>query len=79
MSCGCDHFGTDLCLMCGDDAVPFIMAPHEVERGEILMPGGIVVSGLDTAEGRLLFLSEDGREALRKAYLELQADLAAVH
>ena len=68
MACGYLHYATEHCLVCGNDTAPFLMTDDELERGEVTMPGDIVVSGLDSPEARLMFLSDAGREAYAAAF-----------
>ena len=74
-ACGCDRVsGQEFCGGCGSEATPFIVPEHERERGEIALPFGMVVGGLDTIEGRRLFFSEQGQAALHDAYRVLFAE-----
>ena len=66
--CGHDHYGGSACLVCGGASAPFIVAPHECRSGVLTMPLGVVVSGLDTAEARRVFLSAEGQEQLQAAF-----------
>ena len=75
-SCGCDRIDWDVgCVTCGDEALPFLMTPHELESGEMLMPFGIVVTGLDSMAGRMAFWSEDGQLALQNAFAVVFGDV----
>ena len=67
--CGFDRMAGDSgCAACGNESPAFIVAPHELERGELVMPFGVVVTGLDTIEGRRLFMSAEGQAALHDTY-----------
>ena len=62
VSCGFTRMAGDVaCFACGDEAKPFIMPEHELDSGVLTLPFGLSASGLDTAEGRLLFLSDEGQ------------------
>ena len=45
------------------------MALHELAQGAMSLPGGVVVDGFDTPEGRLYILTEEFAAALQRAYL----------
>ena len=67
--CGHDRAADqDFCCACGSESKPFIVPEHERERGELELPFGLTVDGLDTIEGRRLFFSEQGQAALQDAY-----------
>ena len=61
------HAGVERCVVCGTEELPFVTMPGELERGILTLPFGVEARGLDTPEARLLFLSEEGREALMGA------------
>ena len=50
------------------------MTADERARGEVELPFGLVVSGLDTPAGRQLFMSDEGQAALHDAYRVLFAE-----
>ena len=67
--CGFDRFrGQRACCACGSEAKPFIITPNEYQAGELTLPFGITVTGVDTMQGRRLFMSEEGQAALRETY-----------
>ena len=73
--CGHDRVAGQGCVACGSDTRPFIVPAHELATGIIELPFGICASGLDTPEGRLLFLSDEGQAALQDAYREVLGDV----
>lgn len=76
--CGFDRMGGDSgCCACGSEDRPFIAAPHELQSGELVMPFGLVVTGLDSIEGRRLFMSDEGQAALQSAYAKILGGNAA--
>ena len=66
--------GAPACCVCGSEATPFFMPEHELDSGVLTLPFGLSASGLDTPEGRLLFLSEAGQAGLRDAYAVIFGD-----
>ena len=75
-ACGFDVMaGHVACSACGSEAQPFIMAEHELKSGVLTLPFGLSASGLDTPEGRMLFLSEAGQAGLQNAYRVVLGEL----
>ena len=66
--------GAPGCPTCGSEEGPFICTEAELKSGIIALPFGLSASGLDTPEGRLLFLSEAGQAGLRDAYAVIFGD-----
>ena len=76
VSCGFTRMaGAYACCVCGDEADPFPCAEHELESGVLTLPFGLSASGLDTPEGRLVFLSAEGQRALQDAYCVVLGDV----
>ena len=79
---GCGIFlaaGQEFCVACGLEEKPFFMTADERARGELELPFGLVVSGLDTPAGRQLFMSDEGQAALQEAYRTIFADDSVIH
>ena len=73
--CGFDRVVGDIgCAACGLEEKPFIVPAHEMRSGELELPFGLVVSGVDTPAGRRLFMSEQGQASLQDAYRVLFAE-----
>ena len=72
VECGFDrHSGQEACCACGSEARPFFVLEHELKSGVLTLPFGLCVSGLDTMEGRKLFMSDEGQAGLRDAYRQI--------
>ena len=72
--CGFDRMAGDVaCCACGVESKPFVVPAHERERGELTMPFGVLVTGLDTPEARRIFLGAEGQAALQEAYRTILA------
>ena len=72
--CGFDRMAGDVaCCACGVESKAFVVPAHERERGELTMPFGVVVTGLDTPEARRIFLGAEGQAALQDAYRTILA------
>ena len=64
------------CPTCGSEVAPFVCSEAELKTGVIALPFGVHATGLDSAKGRLLFLSEEGQSGLREAYAVIFGDKA---
>ena len=62
------------CPTCGSEDAPFVCSEAELKSGVLTLPFGLSASGLDTPEGRLLFLSAEGQAGLRDAYAVIFGD-----
>ena len=68
-SCGYGvPIGAKACPTCGSEDAVFVCSEAELRSGVLALPFGVHATGLDTAKGRLLFLSEEGQQGLRDAY-----------
>ena len=62
------------CPACGSESRAFMVLPEEI-RGDVLtLPFGMAVGGIDTMQGRALFLSDEGQAGLRRAYEKIFAE-----
>ena len=75
--CGFDRMASDVaCCACGVESKAFVVPAHERERGELTMPFGVLVTGLNSPEARRLFLSAEGQAKLQEVYRDALGERA---